>query len=179
MQNEFIEIIGEIIQSKIVRNINESRSFSIVLDGTQDISVHEQLSFCVRYVDSNFKVRESFLGFWDTSKSDSTSLLAMVEQVFQEVGLVLWYIVLTMLWRCSKHYWAYYWTRYKNSRKAANGSFYSLLESSNESQTSSFLRASQRNSKYTRQRSENPHFSSHKPAACLPWSTAQERNGPS
>ena len=63
VQNELIEIIREIIQSKIVRNVIESKAFSIVLDGTLCISVHEQLSFCVRYVDIKFKVRESFLAF--------------------------------------------------------------------------------------------------------------------
>lgn len=31
--------------------------------------------------------RESFLGFWDSPKSDAGSLLAVVEQVFDEVGL--------------------------------------------------------------------------------------------
>ena len=31
--------------------------------------------------------RESSLGFWDSPKSDAGSLLAVVEQVFDEVGL--------------------------------------------------------------------------------------------
>ena len=87
VQNELIEIIGDLIQKNIVDTIKTSGAFSFILDGTQDISVHEQLSFCVRYVDSNFDVCESFLGFWDSPKSEAASLLAVVEQVFDEVGL--------------------------------------------------------------------------------------------
>jgi hypothetical protein len=87
IQNELIEIICAHIQKDIVDNVNKSAAFSFMLDGTQDISVHEQLSFCVRYVDENFDVKERFLGFWDCAKTDAATLLAMVENVFSEVGL--------------------------------------------------------------------------------------------
>jgi len=87
VQNEIIGIIGELIQKENVKNVIQTGAFSFILDGTQDISVHEQLSFCVRYADSNFDIRESFLGFWDTPKTDADSLLKVVEEVFSEVGL--------------------------------------------------------------------------------------------
>lgn len=49
VQNDLIEICGEIIQKQIVNDITEAKMFSILVDETADIAGHEQLSLCVRY----------------------------------------------------------------------------------------------------------------------------------
>jgi hypothetical protein len=87
VQNELIEIIGQLILKPIIAEINATGVFCLIIDGTQDISVHEQISFCVRYVDQEFNIRESFLGFWDSPRSDAASLFGVVQNVFSEVGL--------------------------------------------------------------------------------------------
>lgn len=66
IQNELIDICGNIIQQKIVAKINRSGGFSILADETTDISGVEQFSLCIRYVDEIVDVltlREDFLKF--------------------------------------------------------------------------------------------------------------------
>lgn len=61
--NEIIDICGKIIQTKIVKNVNDSGFFSILADETLDVSGSgiEQFSLCVRYVDiKNVVVKDDF-----------------------------------------------------------------------------------------------------------------------
>jgi hypothetical protein len=41
-----------------------SECFSVLADETTDISITEQLSLCVKYVDSNYVLNEQFLQFF-------------------------------------------------------------------------------------------------------------------
>lgn len=56
-----------------------SECFSVMADETTDISTTEQLSICVRYVDSNNILNESFLQFFSihslTGKDLATFIL--------------------------------------------------------------------------------------------------------
>jgi len=56
-----------------------SECFSVLADETTDISTTEQLSICVRYVDSKNILNESFLQFFSihslTGKDLATSIL--------------------------------------------------------------------------------------------------------
>lgn len=66
IQNELIEICGNIITEKLVMKINATRNFSILADETTDISGIEQFSMCVRYIeviDDNKVMKEDFLKF--------------------------------------------------------------------------------------------------------------------
>lgn len=63
MQNEIIEACGDIILQKIVRNVNASQCFSVLVDETTDITTTEQMALCVRYVGENNCIYESFLKF--------------------------------------------------------------------------------------------------------------------
>lgn len=68
IQNEIISICGNLILEKIVSRINKSMCFSIMADETTDINNIEQLSLCIRYIDTSdncneFKIREDFLTF--------------------------------------------------------------------------------------------------------------------
>lgn len=63
IQNEVLGICGEIIRRNITSDVNEAKCFSIIADETLDISGTEQLSICVRYVNSRYLLREDFVGF--------------------------------------------------------------------------------------------------------------------
>ncbi|XP_025205791.1 zinc finger MYM-type protein 1-like isoform X5 [Melanaphis sacchari] len=79
IQNQIIEACNKIILKKIVDKINMSECFSVLADETTDISTTEQLSICVRYVDSKNILNESFLQFFSihslTGKDLATSIL--------------------------------------------------------------------------------------------------------
>lgn len=54
---------GNIILQTIVEKVNDSQCFSVLADETTDISVTEQLALCVRYIDKENNVNDSFLKF--------------------------------------------------------------------------------------------------------------------
>jgi len=66
IQNELIEICGELITEKIVSKINAAGCVSILADETSDVSGIEQFSLCARYTENTNSVvtlREDFLTF--------------------------------------------------------------------------------------------------------------------
>lgn len=48
--NKIIKIIGNLIKKKIADEVINSKIFSLEIDSTQDVSVIDQLSLCIRYV---------------------------------------------------------------------------------------------------------------------------------
>ncbi|KAF2888183.1 hypothetical protein ILUMI_17990, partial [Ignelater luminosus] len=66
IQNEIINICGEIIQHKIIEEVKKAHLFSILGDETTDIAHVEQVSLCLRYVDLKdvkHQVKEMFLEY--------------------------------------------------------------------------------------------------------------------
>jgi hypothetical protein len=63
IQNEIIDICGQLIRKYIVTKINKADCFSILCNETLDVSSIEQLSMCVYYVDKNNQLHEDFLCF--------------------------------------------------------------------------------------------------------------------
>lgn len=59
-QNLFLKYMASNIQKSILNNIKSARSFSILVDETQDLGCHEQVSIYVRYVDQNVDPHEVF-----------------------------------------------------------------------------------------------------------------------
>lgn len=48
---------------KIVTKVNEAQCFSVLADETINISTSEQVTLCVRYIDSKENLNEDFLKF--------------------------------------------------------------------------------------------------------------------
>ncbi len=67
MQNEMISVCGENIKKMLAARINSAKFITVIADETTDNGKLEQLSICVRYVDSNDTIREDFLKFAITS----------------------------------------------------------------------------------------------------------------
>ena len=62
-QNELIKFCGEVISEEIVSEVKAAKFFSILADEAMDKSGKEQLSFVLRYVNSDNEIQENFLGF--------------------------------------------------------------------------------------------------------------------
>ena len=84
-----IQLIGINIQAGIVKEVNNAPMFSIICDETMDISRIEQFSFCVRYVTTDLKVKERFLGFWKPKKTDGESLFELLLSILTYLELNL------------------------------------------------------------------------------------------
>ncbi|XP_050546739.1 zinc finger MYM-type protein 1-like [Daktulosphaira vitifoliae] len=62
---EIIKIMAEKVLSTIIQEINDAHYFSISVDSTPDISHIDQLSLCIRYVNSDGSPVERFICFLD------------------------------------------------------------------------------------------------------------------
>ena len=57
------------------------------MDETQDIWRREQVSLCLRYVDSKLQPAEIFFGFYHAKKTDAGSLLDILKSALEELHL--------------------------------------------------------------------------------------------
>ncbi|XP_022177819.1 zinc finger MYM-type protein 1-like [Myzus persicae] len=89
IQNEIIDICGQLIRKNIVTKINEAGCFSILCDETLDVSGTEQLSMCVRYVDQNNQLREDFLCFLPVYDLTGENLTRIILEECEKLGLDL------------------------------------------------------------------------------------------
>lgn len=81
IQNEIISTCGDIILKKLVKEVNESRYFSVLADETTDISVKEQITICVRYLVGTGKemnIHESFLTFTEFTSLKGENLASAI-----------------------------------------------------------------------------------------------------
>lgn len=85
--NELLSIMAKQVQRNIVNDIKKAKLFSILIDETQDLSRHEQVSFIVWYVDDMFQPHEVFLGFYKTNKTDSETLTNLIKEVLSKNDL--------------------------------------------------------------------------------------------
>ena len=75
IQNELLDISAEMVRELIVNQVKEAGIFSIGIDETSDVSRHEQVSFVLRYVDSNGEIQERLLGMEHVSSITAEVLL--------------------------------------------------------------------------------------------------------
>ena len=63
IQNELIKCSGDVILDKIIPDVKKAIYYSIIADEAHDKSNKELMSVCLRYFDSEFKIKESFVGY--------------------------------------------------------------------------------------------------------------------
>lgn len=83
MSNDIIRGIADIIRSLPVSQ------FSLIVDGTQDISGKEQESVCLRYVDHDLFPHEEFIGLYSVTETTGESLANMAVDVLCRLNLPL------------------------------------------------------------------------------------------
>ncbi|XP_060865885.1 zinc finger MYM-type protein 1-like [Metopolophium dirhodum] len=85
--NMFLNYMGKNIKDSIINDIQQAIIFSIIVDETQDLARHEQVSVCVRYVSKTLEPHEVFLGFYRTASTDGESLTTLIKEVILSNGL--------------------------------------------------------------------------------------------
>lgn len=85
--NMFLNYTGKNIKHSIINDIKEAIIFSIIVDETQDLARHEQVSVCARYVSKTLEPHEVFLGFYRTASTDGESLTTLIKEVISSNGL--------------------------------------------------------------------------------------------
>ena len=87
--NEQIRIIGHSILRELLTNIREAEYFAVLADETCDASQKEQLSVCIRWVDSNFTIHEDLIGFVHMIRTDADTLSKAIMDVLVRCSLPL------------------------------------------------------------------------------------------
>ena len=85
-QNQILEIIASEVTRIIVAEC-KNRPFSIIVDETPDISNHEQVSICIRYVDHKLQIIERFVRFCKVESTTGDLLESLISSVLKELGL--------------------------------------------------------------------------------------------
>ena len=52
------------IQRNISKNVKQSKFYTITADEVTDVSNHEQLVICIRWIDHNFEPHEDMIRFY-------------------------------------------------------------------------------------------------------------------
>jgi Domain of unknown function (DUF4371)/hAT family C-terminal dimerisation region len=90
IQNELLQLMAHSVVRQLCANIVKAGSFALVVDGTTDITIQEQESIVIRYVDENLVPNEVFLGFFAQSNGTTgEALTAMILDVLLRLGLPL------------------------------------------------------------------------------------------
>ena len=76
IQNEIISMIGSAIQDAVIEEIHAAKFFTILADEVTDCANLEQVSIVIRYVDSEKRIREEFLGFVTVERITGKALAA-------------------------------------------------------------------------------------------------------
>lgn len=85
IQNELIQCISDYIDEHVIKEINESQFFSIQVDDTTDISQTSQCSLIIRFINSEGKLVERFLGFQDVSEDrTSENLYRVIDEILHK-----------------------------------------------------------------------------------------------
>lgn len=89
VQNELLNNMAtEVLRLKLSA-IQERKFFSIIADEGTDVSNVEQLSFCLRSVDSELTVSEDFVGFYELSNIKSETIVAAIKDILMRCHLNL------------------------------------------------------------------------------------------
>lgn len=86
-QNEFIHSCANLVKSRVLEEREEAKYYSIMVDGTPDISHKEQTTFVLRYLTKNngiFEIQERFIEFFDCCKKTGSEIADVILQVLEK-----------------------------------------------------------------------------------------------
>ena len=90
IQNEFVNCLGDLLRTKIIEQVKNSKYYCIIFDSTPDISHKDQLSQVIRYVemdDNDVKVEEFFLRFIEMKGKTAEQITEQILKQLEEDGL--------------------------------------------------------------------------------------------
>ncbi|KAJ8876391.1 hypothetical protein PR048_020836 [Dryococelus australis] len=77
IQNEIIDIVRKSVLRSVVCEMKKREHFVIMVDETRDISIHEQVTFCIRSVDEKLTISEDFVGLYENPNTEGKTLFVL------------------------------------------------------------------------------------------------------
>ena len=87
--NEQMEIMANCVLRNILSDIHSADCFAIIADEATDVSKHEQLCICIRWVDNSYEVSEDPIGLVKVPKTDSETLYSTLRDILVRCMLPL------------------------------------------------------------------------------------------
>ncbi|XP_043193723.1 zinc finger MYM-type protein 1-like [Amphibalanus amphitrite] len=89
IQNELIRAIGTTLLRDLLKDIREARFFAILADETTDVSLKEQVSLSIRWVDADLQVHEDPVELIHTEETTGEVLTAILKDALVRMELPL------------------------------------------------------------------------------------------
>jgi len=80
-------LMGNDVIRQVLNVIQKSPYFSIIVDETTDVSTKEQVSMCLRYLESDLNISEKFLGMYKVSSTTGETLTQVIIDVLTRCNL--------------------------------------------------------------------------------------------
>lgn len=92
LSHEITSEIGSILSNEVLKSLvnrlKDSQYYSVIIDETSDVSQHEQVSICFRFVSGeDFKINELFFGFYKTESTTAEQLMNILMDVLTRFSL--------------------------------------------------------------------------------------------
>ena len=89
IQNECLQIMALNIVREISKNIRNGACYTLMADECTDISNQEQFTICMRWVDNDLADHEDFIGLYQVSNINASTLTATIKDTILRMGLSL------------------------------------------------------------------------------------------
>ena len=90
IQNEMIKALAHPILAELAECLRKANFYSVMMDETTDLSNHEQVVFCFRWVDTkNFEVHEEFIGLYKVERTTAEHLFTILKDVLMRMNLMV------------------------------------------------------------------------------------------
>ena len=89
MQNKILKVMAFSHLRKIADDIASSTNFSIMCDECTDSSNREQLSVCIRWVNSELEPQEDFIGLYKMDNICASDIVCCIKDILLRINLSL------------------------------------------------------------------------------------------
>ena len=87
VQNEMLQVMSLSILRSIAKNLHPSDVFTVMADEYTDVSNHEQLTICFRWVDTNLEVHEEFVGLYQIGNIFANTIVEALKDYLAQINL--------------------------------------------------------------------------------------------
>ena len=87
IQNEIVKLMALYVLRNMSQILQDSPFLTLIMDETTDVSNKEQVVIVMRRVSESFEVHEEFLGLYEVSSIDASTLTTVAKDVFARMNL--------------------------------------------------------------------------------------------